>query len=110
MKKWKIGDIAELTIGGNQARAKDGLDGNIYYNHEDFKFDLERISLESYTMESSKNNDYFVKEGDVVINISSHLATIVGYRDENKKLTINFIKANLNKKIDKAYFLYLYNF
>ena len=47
--------------------------------------------------------------GDVVISSPSRLAAIVGADSEGKLLTLNFIKVNIKGRLDKFYFLYLFN-
>ena len=51
-----------------------------------------------------------LNEGDVVINNSLQLATMVGKNNVGKVLSINFTKVEIdNKQLDKRYFLFMFN-
>ena len=114
MKKRKTKDFVTFVPGINPTRAqeqfKDPIDN--YYDRSSFDADYnhEDVFLEEETKDLSKSITSSLNEGDVVINNSLQLATMVGKNNVGKVLSINFTKVEIdNKQLDKRYFLFMFN-
>jgi hypothetical protein len=93
-----------------QEQFKDPIDN--YYDRSSFDADYnhEDVFLEEETKDLSKSITSSLNEGDVVINNSLQLATMVGKNNVGKVLSINFTKVEIdNKQLDKRYFLFMFN-
>lgn len=113
MEKIKIKEFAQLIPGINPTRAKKQFkDQKInYYDQSSFEADFnhEDVLGEDELQPLSKITSS-LSEGDVVINNSLQLATMVGKNNVGKVLSINFTKVEFNNKpLDKRYFLFLFN-
>lgn len=125
MKKNKLKKYINLVQGINLSKIDKSIDmSNIdFYNNDSFESDLYNDydsirKMDHSTMDKTDNKNYsnlideqyFLKEGDVVINISSKKACVIGKESIDKILTINFLKVEfLNDKLDKWYFTYMFN-
>lgn len=113
MKKEKLGKYISLYNGINPTRAEKQYDyKNIeYYSNEAFKNDLRQENTGAI-IKGLDNipSEVVLDEGDVVINNSLKLATIIGKNNVGKVISINFTKVVFdNKRLDKQYFIYLFN-
>ena len=97
----QLGDLLSFTAGVNPTRIQ-------FYDHASFESDLNQKSFALGTDELNETSLSLVA-GDVVISSPLRLATIVGEDNEGKLLTLNFIKVNIKERLDKFYFLYLFN-
>ena len=114
LKKRKIKEFVTFVPGINPTRAqeqfKDPIDN--YYDRSSFDADYnhEDVFLEEETKDLSKSITSSLNEGDIVINNSLQLATMVGKNNVGKVLSINFTKVEIdNKQLDKRYFLFMFN-
>lgn len=109
MDHYQLGDLLSFTAGVNPTRiAKQNQESLRFYDQASFESDLYQKSFTIITDEHNENSLSLVA-GDVVISSPLRLATIVGTDNEGKFLTLNFIKVNMDKRLDKFYFLYLFN-
>lgn len=108
--KVKIDEIATLIPGVNQSRTN--IDFNeVFYDQSMFDSDTKSMTqYKSDHVSKPSSSDIYLSEGDVVISSSIQLATVVGPSDQQRILTVNFIKVNLKSTINKYFFVYLYNF
>ncbi|MCC0697265.1 restriction endonuclease subunit S [Clostridioides sp. ES-S-0048-02] len=113
MKRRAIKEFVTFVPGINQTRAQKqfGLEEVNYYDQQSFEADYKHIEV--YVENDIKLlliNDLSLNEGDVVINNSLQLATMVGKNNVGKVLPINFTKVEINnKQLDKRYFLFMFN-
>lgn len=113
MKRRRIKEFVTLVPGINQTRAQKqfGIEEVHYYDQKSFEADYkhEELSIENEIKSLSINN-LSLNEGDVVINNSLQLATMVGKNNVGKVLSLNFTKVEIdNKQLDKRYFLFMFN-
>lgn len=109
----KLKELVSFVSGINPTRAKKqfGLESINYYDQSSFEVDYnhDNTMVEDRTNTLSQD-DLTLSEGDVVISNSLQLATIVGRSNVGKVLSLNFTKIEIdNKKLDKRYFLFLFN-
>ena len=105
----QLGDLLSFTAGVNPTRIeKQNQESLQFYDHASFESDLYQKSFVLGTDELNETSLSLVA-GDVVISSPSRLAAIVGADSEGKLLTLNFIKVNIKGRLDKFYFLYLFN-
>lgn len=105
----QLGDLLSFTAGVNPTRIeKQNQESLQFYDHASFESDLNQKSFALGTDELNETSLSLVA-GDLVISSPSRLAAIVGADNEGKLLTLNFIKVNIKGRLDKFYFLYLFN-
>ncbi|MCC0673155.1 restriction endonuclease subunit S [Clostridioides sp. ES-S-0145-01] len=113
MKRRAIKEFVTFVPGINQTRAQKqfGLEEVNYYDQQSFEADYKHIEV--YVENDIKLlsiNDLSLNEGNVVINNSLQLATMVSKNNAGKVLPINFTKVEIdNKQLDKRYFLFIFN-
>ncbi|WP_243446807.1 restriction endonuclease subunit S [Clostridium botulinum] len=113
LKRRAIKEFVTFIPGINQTRAQKqfGIEAVNYYDQQSFEADYkhEEVLGENETKSLSINN-LSLNEGDVVINNSLQLATMVGKNNIGKVLSINFTKVEINnKQLDNRYFLFMFN-
>ncbi len=113
MEKKKIKEFVTLVPGINPTRAQEQFKGQKinYYDRSSFDADFnhEDVLLEDEIKPLSQSTSS-LSEGEVVINNSLQLATMVGKNNVGKVLSINFTKVKFkDKPLDKRYFLFLFN-
>lgn len=109
MDYYQLGDLLSFTAGVNPTRfEKQNQESLRFYDQASFESDLKP---KSHTLATDKcyETSLSLVAGDVVISSPLRLATIVGEDNEGKILTLNFIKVNIKGRLDKFYFLYLFN-
>ena len=105
----QLGDLLSLAAGVNPTRfEKQNQETLQFYDHASFESDLYQKSFVLGNDEFNETSLSLVA-GDVVISSPLRLATIIGKDNEGKLLTLNFIKVNIKGRLDKFYFLYLFN-
>lgn len=116
MKKKKLKNFVRIVQGINQTRLSKDMDTNeiVLYDRESFLSDLNMVNSRDTNKEPGIypdiDSEYILKAGDVVIDISTHKACIVGVLNKGKILSSNFLKVvPIDNKINMEYFLYLYN-
>lgn len=112
MKQKKLNQFVKLIPGVNQSRAEKQVESEkiIYYDQASFDLDYNNQPISHLSETLSVADEASVKEGDVVINHSLQLATIVRKGNVGKILPINFIKVVfLNDSLNKEFFVYLFN-
>lgn len=116
MKKKKLKNFVRIVQGINQTRLSKDMDTNevVLYDRESFLSDFNMVNSRDTNKEPGIypdiDSEYILKAGDVVIDISTHKACIVGVLNEGKILSSNFLKVvPIDNKINMEYFLYLYN-
>ena len=117
--KRRLENYIELIGGVNTTRMdRDHAEKFIeYYDIEAFDSDFNHTNgfVDDSTFINSERiseriQDRVVEEGDVVINSSLMLATIVSKENSGKVLSLNYIKVKFKgSRLDKRYFLYLFN-
>lgn len=108
MKK-KLKDFVEITQGINSSRIRNENRGNLY-DQRDFEKDLLRTPLPNNILGREQKGDFTLRAGDVIINNMKQQATIVSPESVGKILTMNFLRVEfLNDKLDKRFFIYLFN-
>lgn len=112
MKRRLIKEFVTFVPGINQTRAQKqfGIEEVNYYDQQSFTADYkhEEVSVEN-EIKSLSINELSLNEGDVVINNSLQLATMVGKNNVGKVLSLNFTKVQISKQLDKRYFLFMFN-
>lgn len=112
MKKSKINEHITFVPGINPTRVNKNEDAEInFYDQSSFEEDYkhEEVYIDDSTRKVNKKNTS-VMLGDVVISNSLQRATMVGKNNVGKVLSLNFTKIEIeSKKIDKGYFIYLFN-
>lgn len=113
LKRRAIKEFVTFIPGINQTRAQKqfGIESVTYYDQQSFESDYkhEEVFVEN-EMKSLSINNLSLNEGDVVINNSLQLATMVGKNNVGKVLSLNFTKVEIdNKQLDKRYFLFMFN-
>lgn len=113
LEKRKLGDFVNFIPGVNSTRMEQKLGTNNiqYYDKAAFEDDLLN---QDNDIEQSKTvivtDEHSLTAGDVVINNTTQLATIVTKRNEHKFLSLNFTKVEFtNQELDPRYFIYLFN-
>ncbi|MGT2833283.1 restriction endonuclease subunit S [Streptococcus halotolerans] len=113
MEKRQMSDFVSFVAGVNPTRAKRQYGSNIfhYYDQEafekDYSFEADLVSKKTVDDVSDKLS---LRQGDVIISNSLQKAAIVSASNEGKVPTLNFIKVEFKgDKLDKLYFLYLFN-
>lgn len=108
----KLRAYIELAPGLNLSRydESDKVEGYTLYDQAMFERDLYNIDRHEEYVDLYKGEPYLLNEGDVVISVSSQLATIVGKSDSILVLPNNFIKVVFKtSELDREYFVYLFN-
>lgn len=113
MKKRAIKEFVTFVPGINQTRAEKqfGIEAVNYYDQQSFQADYKHEEvLDESELEALSINNLSLNEGDVVINNSLQLATIVSKNNVGKVLSINFTKVEIDKEqLDKRYFIFMFN-
>lgn len=113
MKRRVIKEFVTFVPGINQTRAQKqfGIEAVNYYDQQSFEADYKHVEVfVENQMKSLSINNLSLNEGDVVINNSLQLATMVGKNNVGKVLSLNFTKVEIdNKQLDKRYFLFMFN-
>lgn len=113
MKKVALSEMVRFIPGINSTRVKKqyGVEIESYYDYESFEKDYkQKDEPETSYKNDSLISELSLKEGDVVVNNSLYLATIVGKYNVGKILSLNFTKVEFDEsKLDKQYFLFLFN-
>lgn len=113
LKGKAIKEFVTLIPGINQTRAQKqfGIEEVSYYDQQSFEADYKHVEVFDYNeIKSLSINNLSLNEGDIVINNSLQLATMVGKNNVGKVLSINFTKVEIdNKQLDKGYFLFIFN-
>lgn len=113
MKRVALKDFVSFVPGINQTRAQKqfGVETVNYYDQQSFDADYKHIEMFIENEMSILSIDNLaLNEGDVVINNSLQLATMVGKNNVGKVLSINFTKVEIDKKqLDKRYFIFMFN-
>lgn len=113
MRAMKIKELMTLTPGINPSREGKALkvDEINYYDRSSFESDYNQDdSLMVNSLLTSSENQFALRQGDIVINNSLSLAAIVGQNNAGKVLSLNFTKAEFNNDLlDSRFFLYLLN-
>lgn len=113
LEKITLGRVATFTPGTNQSRMEKQLKGKriIYYDQDSFEKDCQYHTKEQTPLESLEYLEKFsVREGEIVISNSLHLATMVSKENAHKVLPLNFTKVDINsEKLDPYYFIYMFN-
>lgn len=113
MRKETLSDFVSFVPGINTTRAegKFGKKELDYYEHAAFDKDYTFNNTSAINnLNSNNDNELALKEGDVIISNSLHLAAIVGKDNAGKIPSINFTKVIFsNELLDKRYFVYLFN-
>ncbi|SJZ65880.1 Type I restriction modification DNA specificity domain-containing protein [Pilibacter termitis] len=112
MKKAKLKNFVSVEAGISKSKieARCSTILNDYYDIEAFQEDYFMIELIANEKQKEKNKEFLLKLGDVVINVSTHLAAIVSQKNVGKIFTNNFIRVRFtNVSLDSGYFLYLFN-
>lgn len=108
-----MGEFVIFVPGINQTRAENQFkNANIeYYNR--FCFEVDSHIEGDYISEAYPNrfnNSVSLNVGDIIINNSLQLATMVSEENSGKVPSLNFTKIKFkNNELDKLYFLYLFN-
>lgn len=109
MRIKKLREISKISPGINQTRI-DETDELYFYDKDSFEWDFLNIKSKYNDIENNEEEIYKVREGDIIINNNSQIATIVSKENDKKYFSVNYTKINLNHRvIDKGYFLYLFN-
>lgn len=113
MEKRKLGELVRFTPGINQSRFKDEMEKQKidFYDQSSFAADYEQGG-ENVEHKSANlyTDNRLLNSGDIVISHSLQLATMVGQRNVGKVLSLNFTKVGFEEsRLDKGYFLYLFN-
>lgn len=113
LKRVALKDFVSFVPGINQTRAQKqfGVETVNYYDQQSFDADYKHIEMFIENEMSILSIDNLaLNEGDVVINNSLQLATMVGKNNVGKVLSINFTKVEIDKKqLDKRYFIFMFN-
>lgn len=113
LKRRAIKEFITFVPGINQTRAQKqfGIEEVNYYDQQSFEADYKYIEVAAENeIKSLSINDLSLNEGDVVINNSLQLATMVGKNNVGKVLSINFTKVEIdNKQLDSRYFIFIFN-
>lgn len=113
MKRRAMKEFMTFTPGINQTRAQKqfGVETVNYYDQQSFDADYKHVEMFIENEMSNLSIDNLaLNEGDVVINNSLQLATMVGKNNVGKVLSINFTKVEIDKKeLDKRYFIFMFN-
>lgn len=113
MKRRAIKEFVTFVPGINQTRAQKqfGIEEVYYYDQQSFEADYKHVEVSvENEIKSLSINNLSLNEGDVVINNSLQLATMVGKNNVGKVLSLNFTKVEIeNKQLDKRYFLFMFN-
>ncbi|MGG7060136.1 restriction endonuclease subunit S [Clostridium nigeriense] len=113
LKRRVIKEFVTFVPGINQTRAQKqfGIEAVNYYDQQSFEADYKHVEVfVENQMKSLSINNLSLNEGDVVINNSLQLATMVGKNNVGKVLSLNFTKVEIdNKQLDKRYFLFMFN-
>lgn len=108
-----IKEFITLVPGINQTRAQKqfGIDEVTYYDQQSFEADYKQIEVaDENEIKSLSLNNLSLNEGDVVINNSLQLATMVGKNNVGKVLSINFTKVEIDSnQLDNRYFIFMFN-
>lgn len=108
MKK-KLKDFVEITQGINSSRIRNEAHRTLY-DQTDFERDLLSTALPNNILGQKPKGDFTVSAGDVIINTMKQQATIISPESVGKLLTMNFLRVEfLNDKLDKRFFVYLFN-
>lgn len=113
MEQRKISEFVTFIPGINTTRSEKqfGTTDIDYYDQADFEYDYRHEEGFLDTKPTGKSREeYSLDAGDVVISNSMRIAATVGNRNAGKILSLNFIKVKFNNdKLDKSYFIYLFN-
>lgn len=113
LKRRAIKEFVTFVPGINQTRAQKqfGIESVNYYDQQSFEADYKHEEvLGENEIKSLSINNLSLNEGDVVINNSLQLATMVGKNNIGKVLSLNFTKVEINnKQLDNRYFLFMFN-
>lgn len=113
LKKRAIKEFVTFVPGINQTRAQKqfGIQAVNYYDQQSFEADYKHVEVfVENEIKSLFINNLSLNEGDIVINNSLQLATMVGKNNVAKVLSLNFTKVEIdNKQLDKRYFLFMFN-
>lgn len=113
MKKEILNKFVSFVPGINTTRAegKFGKKELDYYEQAAFDKDYTFNNTSTNKIQTENNdNELSLKEGDVIISNSLHLAAMVGKDNIGKIPSINFTKVVFNNNLlDKKYFIYLFN-
>lgn len=112
MKFVKLKDFVTFVPGINQSRVENQFDSvkQRFYDQTSFEIDFyfdHGIEEGNLTLSNDRS---VLHSGDIVINNTKQLASVVGTRNSGKLLSLNFTKVQfLNSSLDKNFFLYLFN-
>lgn len=113
MKIRAIKEFATFVPGINQTRAQNqfGFEEVCYYDRQSFEADYKHIEISvENDIKSLSINNLSLNEGDIVINNSLQIATMVSKNNVGKVLSLNFTKVKIDdKQLDKRYFLFMFN-
>jgi len=112
MKLTKLSQYVSFSPGKNPSRPDKRFEGTSinFYDQSAFEVDLRKMSSVLPKLERANQEGEFLSEGDVLISNSLQKAVLVSEENVNKVASLNFIRVNfLSDKIDKGYFVYLYN-
>ncbi len=112
MRTIKLGELVIFIPGLNPTRAeKQSQDKErIYYDHSSFEVDYyHRYESIAPIRKATVENDLALNEGDIVMSNSLQLAAMVSKENVGKVLSLNFTKVKFNDRLDKRYFLFLFN-
>lgn len=106
----EFSEFIRIFPGTNQSRlSKDEKSEISLYDLKAFDEDFKKGTAAT-NKNDSLSPQSTLEAGDVVINTSNYLATIVDRLNQGKTITTNFLRvAFLNENLDRAYFMYLFN-
>lgn len=107
----ELNQLADITLGPNLMEQKRLSSLSNIYSLEDMKNDLAQLHpKEPIQSDYHTLNKFFIKEGDVVMNLMGNLTTIVSSRNKGKFISQNMIKIEVVKdRLNPLYLCFLLN-
>lgn len=106
----ELSEYIKVFPGINQSRLSEKEKSELsLYDLKSFDEDFKKATAVT-NKQDSLSPQATLETGDVVINTSNYLATIVDETNHGKTITTNFLRvAFINEALDKTYFMYLFN-
>jgi len=108
----KLSEILKFSAGPNFTRISNKYPSEIFYTTIDIDDDLYQINNDVRNVDNVSYNkeEYFTKEGDLVLSIIKEKACVVGSSNSNKCLSSAFIKCLFDKeKVDPWFICFFIN-